>query len=77
MSDAAFLDLVKALRELGAVRIRDGAREVAFAAEQARPGVAAPTAGVPERIDVSQSERAELEDLRAMRRRADELGVDI
>lgn len=73
----AFLALVKQLRALGAVRVRDGSLEVAFsgahvAAEEQHdePGprvmVRAP----------SGDERAELEALRAFKTRQEELGLD-
>lgn len=74
MSDD-FLELVKQLRELGAVRVRDGAREVAFAGPAEAPSVHKPVD--MQRVSLEGSEVGELESLRAMRRRLEELGMDV
>ena len=65
-----FVALVKRLRELGAVRVRSGAHEVAFGSEPREPEAAPPKPMAP----LSKSERAELEELRRERERAEELG---
>jgi len=61
------------MRELGATRVRCGHLEVAFAA----PPEAPQPAGRMERISASTSELEELHELRAMRQRADELGMEL
>jgi len=72
---AEFVSLVRSLRELGATRVRWNHFEAAFAAP-----AEAPTAE-PERksarVSLSTSEMDELEELRAMRRRADEMGLEV
>ena len=73
---AAFLALVKQLRALGAVRVRDGSLEVAFSGA---PIAADEPAESGMRVMVrapSGDERAELEALRAFRQRQEELGLD-
>jgi len=73
---AQFLDLVRELRALGATRVRSGDLEAAFAAAQP---VSDTGPGQPERkrVSLSTAELDELEALRSMRSRAEELGVEI
>lgn len=64
LSDAqgTFLELAERLRKLGAVRVRDGALEVAFC----DPEKPSPAPLQDERSDLKHSERMELEALRSM-----------
>lgn len=73
---AEFLSLVCELRALGATRVRSGSLEVAFAGAP-EPVVAPSKPGSMERAAASTTELGELAELREMRRRAEELGVDI
>ncbi len=75
-SHAAFLALVKQLRALGAVRVRDGSLEVAFSGSPVadEPLEAGPRVMV--RASLTGDERAEIEALRAFRQRQEELGLD-
>jgi hypothetical protein len=70
-----FLALVCDLRALGATRVRSGDLEAAFAAPQPEP------TSEPERkrdrVSLSTTEMDELEELRALKRRADEMGLEV
>jgi hypothetical protein len=70
-----FIALVRSLRELGATRVRWHHFEAAFAAPQAEPAAEPERKSV--RVSLSTSEMDELEELRAMRRRADEMGLEV
>lgn len=63
------------MRGLGATRVRAGHLEAAFAAPQEAPQE--PRGGQDERVHTLPEERAELERLREMQRRAEELGVEL
>lgn len=76
-SHAAFLALVKQLRALGAVRVRDGSLEVAFSGAPVsadEPLEAGPRVMV--RASLTGDERVEIEALRAFKQRQEELGLD-
>lgn len=73
----AFLALVKQLRALGAVRVRDGSLEVAFSgAPVAADDVPESGPRVMVRASLTGDERAEIEALRAFKTRQEELGLD-
>lgn len=67
----AFTQLVRQMRELGAVRVRDGAMEVAFAEPPSPPVPSEPERQV--RSAMTSTERDELEDLRRYKRMAEEI----
>ena len=74
----AFLALVKQLRALGAVRVRDGSLEVAFSGAPAAADDQPVESGtrVMVRASLSGDERSEYEALKAFKVRQEELGLD-